>query len=77
MLTPSPMWPLPHTPQHKGMREGHEKSVTLHGVEGEVLAAFLQFLYCTSCDVAVDKLVALAALADQYDVGGAIQGGSP
>lgn len=55
--------------RHADMREGREREITLHDVDTEVLSAFLQFLYCCTCDVATEKLVALAALADQYDVG--------
>ncbi|KAF8071092.1 RHD3 [Scenedesmus sp. PABB004] len=50
------------------MREARERSITLHGVDAEVLGAFLQFCYSCSCSVPTDRLVALTALADQYDV---------
>jgi hypothetical protein len=31
------------------MREAREKEITLHGVDGEVLAAFIRFLYTCNC----------------------------
>jgi hypothetical protein len=50
------------------MREAREKHITLHGVDGDVLAAFIRFLYTCHCSIAPDKLVGLCAMADQYDV---------
>lgn len=50
------------------MREAREKDITLHGVDGEVLAAFIRFLYTCHCSIAPEKLVGLCAMADQYDV---------
>lgn len=50
------------------MREAREKEITLHGVDGEVLAAFIRFLYTCNCSIAPEKLVGLCAMADQYDV---------
>lgn len=50
------------------MREAREKHITLHGVDGEVLAAFIRFLYTCHCSIATEKLVGLCAMADLYDV---------
>lgn len=53
---------------HPDMREAREKHITLHGVDGEVLAAFIRFLYTCNCSIVPEKLVGLCAMADQYDV---------
>lgn len=50
------------------MREARENHITLHGVDGDVLAAFLRFLYTCHCSITPEKLVGLCAMADQYDV---------
>lgn len=50
------------------MREARETNITLHGVDGLVLAAFIRFLYTCHCSIVTEKLVGLCAMADQYDV---------
>jgi hypothetical protein len=50
------------------MLEGRERTITIHGCCGEVLGALLRFMYCCECSLPPGKLVALTALADQYDV---------
>lgn len=52
-LTAQPSSPrAPHFPtslHQADMREAREKDITLHGVDGEVLAAFIRFLYTCNC----------------------------
>lgn len=50
------------------MLEGRERTITIHGCCGEVLGALLRFMYSCECSLPPGKLVALTALADQYDV---------
>jgi hypothetical protein len=56
------------TPAAPDMLEGRERTITIHGCCGEVLGALLRFMYCCECSLPPGRLVALTALADQYDV---------